>query len=313
MFNYYWKTCHIPCRCFVQKDIGTWRTPRRVNMEQNMQWRRQGVNRESATVITCIDFNVPTFWFDSILLLANKRKQSFMCWYHNSKSNWEASDGSLPGMWKLVIILNNFRTSTLNVNFCSHLTHELGLKGVQIWETFAEEKSHLFSTGFLAVEEQPQGTVFVHWLTFGELLELPNAVFHKGLELSHVLRQNIKTPYQPSGKTNLGLLFICILISNTCQRREKQGSWEMRQWSWQPRGLTGHWQWWCSTSSPFTAPPSEISIHPPRESPPPSCLLWLPAAHACSQEAVEVVFIGAVSTQLCHQTKHHSTVCSFWN
>ena len=23
-------------------------------MEQNMQWRRQGVNRESATVITCI-------------------------------------------------------------------------------------------------------------------------------------------------------------------------------------------------------------------------------------------------------------------
>ena len=40
-----------------------------------------------------------------------------MCWYHDSKSNWEASDGSLPGMWKLVIILNNFRTSTFICQF----------------------------------------------------------------------------------------------------------------------------------------------------------------------------------------------------
>ena len=39
----------------------------------------------------------------------------------------------------------------------------------------------------------------------------------------------------------------------------------------------------------FYSTPSKISIHPPRESPPPSCLLWLAAAHASSQEAVEVV------------------------
>ena len=35
-----------------ERAVVTWRAPKRVNMEQNMQWRRQGVNRESATVIT---------------------------------------------------------------------------------------------------------------------------------------------------------------------------------------------------------------------------------------------------------------------
>ena len=30
-------------------------------MEQNMQWRRQGVNKESATVITCIDLMFQQF------------------------------------------------------------------------------------------------------------------------------------------------------------------------------------------------------------------------------------------------------------
>lgn len=29
-----------------------------------------------------------------------------MCLYHDSQSNREASDGSLPGMWKLVVVLN---------------------------------------------------------------------------------------------------------------------------------------------------------------------------------------------------------------
>ena len=33
-------------------------------MEQNMQWRRQGVNKESATVITCIDFMLQLFQLD---------------------------------------------------------------------------------------------------------------------------------------------------------------------------------------------------------------------------------------------------------
>ena len=37
-----------------EKEVGTWRAPKSVNMEQNMQWRRQGVNKDSATVITCI-------------------------------------------------------------------------------------------------------------------------------------------------------------------------------------------------------------------------------------------------------------------
>ena len=32
------------------------------------------------------------------------------------------------------------------------------------------------------------------------------------------------------------------------------------------------------------------SIHPPREYPPQSCLLWVAAAHASSKEAVVVVF-----------------------
>ena len=58
--NSLWKTCHINVIAFdnntIMKDVGTWRAPKRVNMEQNMQWRRQGVNKESATVITCIDF-----------------------------------------------------------------------------------------------------------------------------------------------------------------------------------------------------------------------------------------------------------------
>ena len=44
-----------------KKEIRTWRTPRRVNMEQNMQCRRQGVNKESATVITCNDFMLRLF------------------------------------------------------------------------------------------------------------------------------------------------------------------------------------------------------------------------------------------------------------
>jgi len=102
--------------------------------------------------------------------------------HHDSKSNREAGDGSLPGMWKLIIIL----------------AHELMLEGVQIWETFAEEKSHLFPTGFLTVQEQSQRTVFVHRLTIRELLELSNAVFQKRLELTHVLGQYIKAAYQPS-------------------------------------------------------------------------------------------------------------------
>ena len=87
-----------------------------------------------------------------------------------------------------------------HANLVSHLTHKLSLKGVQIWETFAEEKSHLFPTGFLAVKEEPQGSVFVHWLTIGELMELSNAIFHKRLELAHVLGQHVKAPYQPSGE-----------------------------------------------------------------------------------------------------------------
>ena len=45
----------------IKNDAGTWRTPKRVNMEQNMQWRRQGVNKESATVITCTDFMFQLF------------------------------------------------------------------------------------------------------------------------------------------------------------------------------------------------------------------------------------------------------------
>ena len=77
------------------------------------------------------------------------------------------------------------------------------LEGVQVRETFAEEKSHLFPTGFLAVEEQPQRTVFVHRLAIGELLELPNAVLHKRLELAHALGQYIKAANQPSGKKDL--------------------------------------------------------------------------------------------------------------
>jgi len=85
-------------------------------------------------------------------------------------------------MWKLVVVL----------------THKLSLKGVQIWKTFAEEKSHLFPTWFLAVKEEPQGAVFVHWLSIGELLELANAIFHKRLELAHALGQNVKAAYQPS-------------------------------------------------------------------------------------------------------------------
>ena len=57
--NSLWKTCRIILSALDKKtknDVGTWRAPKRVNMEQNMQWRRQGVNKESATVITCIDF-----------------------------------------------------------------------------------------------------------------------------------------------------------------------------------------------------------------------------------------------------------------
>jgi len=102
--------------------------------------------------------------------------------HHDSKSNREASYGSLPGVRKLIVIL----------------THELVLECVEIWETFAEEKSHLVAAGFLAVEEKPQRTVFVDRLTIGELLELPNAIFHKRLDLVHVLGQHIKAAYQPS-------------------------------------------------------------------------------------------------------------------
>ena len=38
-----------------------------------------------------------------------------MCLYHDSESNREASDGSLPGMWKLVIVLNNISSLFLPI------------------------------------------------------------------------------------------------------------------------------------------------------------------------------------------------------
>ena len=66
-------------------------------------------------------------------------------------------------MRKLVIILN--KISILILPIASYLTHELVLECVEIWETFAEEKSHLVAAGFLAVEEKPQRTVFVNRLT----------------------------------------------------------------------------------------------------------------------------------------------------
>ena len=262
MFNYYWKTCHIPCRCFVPKDIGTWRTPRRVNMEQNMQWRRQGVNRESATVITCIDFNVPTFWFYSIILSANKRKQSFMCWYHNSKSNWEASDGSLPGMWKLVIILNNFRTSTFICQFlfpprswtwlqgCPDLGDIRRRKIPSVLHWVSCSRGTAPGNGLCPLAD-------LRWTAGTSQCRLPQGTWT--LPCFEAKHQNpLSTIWEDKSRS-----FVHLPFNVTCQRREKQGSWEMRQWSWQPRGLTGHWQWWCSTSSPFTAPLQRLASTPP--------------------------------------------------
>ena len=104
-----------------------------------------------------------------------------------------------------------------HANLVSYLTHKLSLKSVQIWETFAEEKSHLFPTGFLAVKEEPQRAVFVHWLSIGELLELANAIFHKRLELTHVLGQNVKAAYQPSGKKTCCPLVVCFFKSFSCR------------------------------------------------------------------------------------------------
>ena len=136
-----------------------------------------------------------------------------MCLYHDSKANREASDGSFPGMWKLVVVLNMIsKLINDHANLVSHLTHKLSLKGVQIWKTFAEEKSHLFPTWFLAVQEEPQGAVFVHWLSIGELLELANAIFHKRLELAHALGQNVKAAYQPSGKKTCCPLVVCFFL-----------------------------------------------------------------------------------------------------
>ena len=137
-----------------------------------------------------------------------------MCLYHDSEANREASDGSFPGMWKLVVVLNMIsKLINDHANLVSHLTHKLSLKGVQIWKTFAEEKSHLFPTWFLAVKEEPQGAVFVHWLSIGELLELANAIFHKRLELAHALGQNVKAAYQPSGKKTCCPLVVCYFKS----------------------------------------------------------------------------------------------------
>ena len=69
--NSLWKTCRIILSALdkkTKKDVGTWRAPKRVNIEQNMQWRRQGVNKESATVITCIDFMLQLFQLDWFVL-----------------------------------------------------------------------------------------------------------------------------------------------------------------------------------------------------------------------------------------------------
>ena len=63
----------------------------------------------------------------------------------------------------------------------------------------------------------------------------------------------------------------------------------------------------------FYSSPLSRSEHPPPQGISPTELFVMTGCCACvlSKEAVEVVFLGAVSTQLWRQTKYHGTVCSF--
>ena len=52
----------------------TWVTPRRVKTEQQQQWRRQGVARESATVTTCRQ--IPKLSFQTMIKEGQKLQRS---------------------------------------------------------------------------------------------------------------------------------------------------------------------------------------------------------------------------------------------
>ena len=285
-----------------EKEVGTWRAPKSVNMEQNMQWRRQGVNRESATVITltyklCDVSQLKTIW------------GGLLPWFQvQQRSTWllpSRRGGTHYHPWRRCVNLD------LSHDWSFHLTDELRLQSVQVWETFPKEESHLVSTGFLAVQEESQRAVLVHRLANIKLLDLSDAVFHQGLELSHALGQDIKATNQPSeADIYVMLLFLCFLhLSEKRDTRIMRDAAMVMTAQRTDRTLT------MMVQHILGAPcfePNSLASTPPGNIPHRAvCYDWQlrmrpPRRRLRSSSRM------CRSTQTWHQTKYHSTVCSFW-
>ena len=164
--------------------------------------------------------------------------------------------------------------------------------------------------GFLQLRNSPNDRSLSTGWPSENSLNFPMPSSRRDLNSPTFWGSTSKLPINHLGRKSWASKCTCLFI--TCQRRGTQESWEMQQWSWQPRGLTGRWQWWCSTSWAFKAPLQRLASTPPGNLPHRAVCYDMLLRMRPLKRRWRSSSMMSVSTQICNQTKYHSTVCSFW-